>query len=721
LYGIVGKDLVTAAISPSLENDKMALSTVFFVFGGTTLSKLNNIQKIRSSFIPNKSNINVAIDSLNTAKLNNLAAIKAGSLTAKELNIAKNNLKNIAIEIKGLKSILKNNDVIKSQTFNKPNEDARNLIKFTEEVKKIYHVTEAPISAITKGGVLEVLPGEMGAGRAIYGENYFYTDVQAAMGYAKGLNKSKFADKLLKYPGIKSMSSASKKKLQDRINTLFNFFKNAPKAKIIVFNKIKFDIFPKSYQLEITKASKGLLSVKKQKALRIKLNTYIKNNIDKFFPGPRTSALGIGESEFVAPVGSKFYTKKNLRTKLAKIFGGRIGNKFTINPETKEFIEVVDLFPTKDRTSAYKSIKEVLTEYKKLYGNWNSAYKTLKLRFSKSDVTKIKRIKKLAESGNTIKTKTMKDYLKFIIEKIKKSLPTNVELTKKIKAKSKTKKKSKVKVAKKEKKMSLKQKKKLKKKLDELNRRKSTNIRQTKKRIKDILRDTPIRDLKKRKTSDRTTPRITKTSRTAKIRTPKVRKIARTPTVRKPTIRKPTIRTPTVRKPIIRITRTPTIRTPTKPTPVKPTKKIRITTDLPKSKTKKVPGYIVKIKKGNRIIAKSEKVLPKNRAKNLARKLTDNTIGASHTITAVKKTNIIDVKTKILGKKFRPKKSKNPKVLKEVEKRKYRLDKAKEKLDIKLSKKYKVKAKSKTKTRKSIKVSTKNKNHSNIKRNKSKR
>ncbi len=90
-------------------------------------------------------------------------------------------------------------------------------------------------------------------------------------------------------------------------------------------------------------------------------------------------------------------------------------------------------------------------------------------------------------------------------------------------------------------------------------------------------------------------------------------------------------------------------------------------------------GYIIKVKRSNRIIAQSSTLLPRKRAINLARHITDGKkgrypLGASYDVVAKGKTNIKDVKNLVLGHKFRAKKSKSPKVLRSVEQRKFRAD-----------------------------------------------
>jgi len=150
--------------------------------------------------------------------------------------------------------------------------------------------------------------------------------------------------------------------------------------------------------------------------------------------------------------------------------------------------------------------------------------------------------------------------------------------------------------------------------------------------------------------------------------------------------------------------------------PKKPLKKPPITLSIPKKlprTTKKRQGYLIKIKKGNKVLGVTKQLLPFKRAKNFARKTTDNTIGASHTIIKKGLTNIKDVNKLQRSKKFRPKKSKSKLVQKEVEKRKFRLDNKKERKGLKKNGKRKPTSKPKrNKKKKAIKVSTKKKKSS---------
>ena len=90
-------------------------------------------------------------------------------------------------------------------------------------------------------------------------------------------------------------------------------------------------------------------------------------------------------------------------------------------------------------------------------------------------------------------------------------------------------------------------------------------------------------------------------------------------------------------------------------------------------------GFIIRIKEGNKIISQTRTALPENRATNLMRRRLDNAPQASGTITPTGRTSIVDVQKTVLANKFRVKRSKKTKVLRNVEKSKYRLDKRGEK------------------------------------------
>ena len=119
-------------------------------------------------------------------------------------------------------------------------------------------------------------------------------------------------------------------------------------------------------------------------------------------------------------------------------------------------------------------------------------------------------------------------------------------------------------------------------------------------------------------------------------------------------------------------------------TPPKKPVRIRIPRfkNLPTDKTNR-NGYVIRIKEGNRIVSQTVDLLPFKRAKNLQRQILDRSLRASGEIVKVGVTKIVDVKNLVKGQKFRAKKSTNPKVRREVEKRKFRLDTKGEKSEAK--------------------------------------
>ena len=194
-----------------------------------------------------------------------------------------------------------------------------------------------------------------------------------------------------------------------------------------------------------------------------------------------------------------------------------------------------------------------------------------------------------------------------------------------------------------------------------------------------VRKSTPRKSTPRKPTSRKPTPRKpTPRKPTPRKSTPR-KSTPRKPTPRKSTPRKPTPRKPTPRKP------TPRKPTPRKPTPRKSTPPTRII-PIPRSKSLKRKGkrtgYIIQIKKGNKIVGVTKKLLPKNRAINLARKIVDRNARASQQIVVRGVTDIEDVKNTVLNNKFRLKRSNNKKVRLEVEKRKYRIDSKEEKREL---------------------------------------
>jgi len=181
---------------------------------------------------------------------------------------------------------------------------------------------------------------------------------------------------------------------------------------------------------------------------------------------------------------------------------------------------------------------------------------------------------------------------------------------------------------------------------------------------------TPIKDVTPGKVPKKKTP--TKIKKPLKDVTPKKTPARPTPT-----------------KTITKVPKKPVKKVPPKK-PIKPIKfpilRINIKT-LPKKGSRQ--GYIVNIKEGNRIVKRTNQLLPKNRATNFMRRYLDNNPQASGVIIPKGKTSVVDINKTILGNKFRVKRSKGTKVLKNVEKREFRLDKSKEKAITKLKKKKK--------------------------------
>ena len=118
----------------------------------------------------------------------------------------------------------------------------------------------------------------------------------------------------------------------------------------------------------------------------------------------------------------------------------------------------------------------------------------------------------------------------------------------------------------------------------------------------------------------------------------------------------------------------------TKPKTPKVLRIPRVDLNAPKKGSRQ--GYIIQVKEGNRIVSKSKTPLPLNRAKRLGKRRVDNTLAASFDLVPKGKTPITDIKTVPLGRKFRTRRGKDPKVRRFVEKKRFRLDSPTEKREL---------------------------------------
>jgi len=183
--------------------------------------------------------------------------------------------------------------------------------------------------------VFEVIAQKLGMGkdRLRFGENHMYWDFQANVAYSKGKPYS-----------------------------------------IIKFNKAKISKFPKALRNLIKKADKGLLSQKAQNSLRMALNRHIKANPGKFFTGPRTSSMPIGESEFVLGTTSKFI-KGNLYK--------------TFDNDLQKFVSIIE--------GGFGPQQKVSLAKKFIAGWKNKPFTKLRLRLTNPDLLKVRKYARLIE------------------------------------------------------------------------------------------------------------------------------------------------------------------------------------------------------------------------------------------------------------------------------------------------------------------------------------
>src|SRR6056297_2807285 len=688
-----------------------------FLLQGTLISKtvgaVLTIKKLSPSFIALKKNRDLVALGLKNAIKNNKLLLKSGSITKKQFD------KNIKIiskaqkEFKKINKLIKEDKLIQAQEFN-PHVTVNNLIKDQGKTRTLFSVSRANIEELTKpiqkvevafkgakvpeklrGIFLNIPATTRRTIGAILGKNNTNEILKAVR--LKRLPKNKF-DAI----GFKSIPGKDRAKfLED-----FMFFDKSAALSyggaykggngtttILRFAKIKINPFPKALQKQMRLASQGKLKQAQINKLRRELVKYVKDNPGKFTIGTRGASGAkaspvLVEREYVTAgfqiperakgvvakniekgfaKGTEFYTKKNFRTRIADIFGFKVGNKFTYDSDARKFIQILDLYLNKPKTkSVFNSIKNTIKKYK-----WSE----FKQRFNAQDLTQIRKIAKAIEIGK--KPATNK---KTLIKKLKDLLKKKPKKTSK-----KAVKKSKVK----------------------------KDSKSTKKRTAVKTRKTSKRVPKTRKSVSRT--RVPKTRVRKPVERVKTRKTPtreRTPTPRSPTPRSPTPRSPTPRSP------TPRSPTPRSPTPRSPTPRIPQPTLL-KPPITRIPNLSFDSKqldnkiltfegkfrerkfkskpasKSNPIVTKTITIRDtKNRALEKVAKRVDNSLAASLTLSVkgIGKAKKDIKKPKVLT-KFRTKKSKNTPVLQLVEKSKNRFDTKSEKREAKTLKKTKKKKK----------------------------
>lgn len=174
--------------------------------------------------------------------------------------------------------------------------------------------------------------------------------------------------------------------------------------------------------------------------------------------------------------------------------------------------------------------------------------------------------------------------------------------------------------------------------------------------------------------------------KTTKVKTKAVQKKKAT-TVKKKTASKTKTKSKSKKKSVRKVISKPKLKKkPVKERKVRKRVRVKIDTETKKKTQTKRIGYVVTVKKGDKVVGKNAVLLPLNRALKFGRDYTDRFIEASFEIEEKGKTAIKDLKTRPSLNKFRLKKGKNPKVRIFVEKRSKRLDKAPEKKQISAAK-----------------------------------
>jgi len=253
------------------------------------------------------------------------------------------------LRVQNVKSLIKGkaNALSKLQRYRRKGvKDLKDLIRLTGG--KVRATDIVPRSK-NPSHVFEVVrqPKGMGKSRLAFDETHMYFDYEAPIAYSKGKLYS-----IIKFP----VSRISK--------------------------------FPKILRLKINKAARGELTAKEGIALRKSLNRYIKLNPNKFYLGPRTASLPIGEREFVLAEGSKF-----IKGKIYKSFDN----------DLQKFISIIEV-------GFRKPAK--ISLYKRFVKGWKRRpFTTLRLRLSNPDLLTVRRYTRLIEKDVTLSPKQNKNII----------------------------------------------------------------------------------------------------------------------------------------------------------------------------------------------------------------------------------------------------------------------------------------------------------------------
>lgn len=496
----------------------------------------------------------------------------------------------------------------KIRAFKKGPKDIKDIVRLTGGKVKAKDVLSSKKNPSNVFEVARQVNG-MGKSRLKFSETHLYFDFEAAIAYSYGKPYS-----------------------------------------IIKFPYSKISKFPPRLNAMIKKAANNELSLRQSMALRKALNRYIKLHPGKFFIGPRTASLPIGEREFVLAEGSKFIAGQQYKT---------------FDPDLQRFVSIIEV--------AFKKPRK-LSLFKRFVEGWKrKPFTTLRLRLSNPDILLVRRYTKLVSKDYGLSPRQKLTFLQLMKKMFKSKKGRLLRPTKKKKKVQRIEAKLKKEIrSRRIKRLAARR-----RKIKLLKRRKAAPKRKPSKRT--VIRK-PVRRIVSRKPTRRTISRKPTKRKPTKRQPVKRTRIKRTPTkrttVRKPTKRQPVKRTPT-RRPRIRIP----VRTPRKRTPP--------TVRVPRKTTEKktyvgIPTWRSKIKRGfvplvNILVRSRGKIreikvnLTPNRAIRRARQLIDRRLIRSFQLKIVGVRQGKDIPKQSLL-KFRIRKGTNPRVLVFVEKTKYALD-----------------------------------------------
>jgi hypothetical protein len=154
----------------------------------------------------------------------------------------------------------------------------------------------------------------------------------------------------------------------------------------------KLSNLPKDLKLRVKAASKGKLSTAQSHKLRIDLNKWIEKNKSKQSISAASGSKMLGERQTVVKESARFK---------------KIGKKVSIDPETKLWIDVIDIALKKAKGKPGISLLKKLKAWPK------QKLQQLVRNFKKGDMVKVRRFKKQLKKADYLTSGNYMDFIEF--------------------------------------------------------------------------------------------------------------------------------------------------------------------------------------------------------------------------------------------------------------------------------------------------------------------